>query len=109
MGDHKHHELGNGEPHVVNGDLFVLVKNPLEKRPQYFIGHCQHHGVKTVQSRHAAKKMDAVTAKAWHAFLEKAGHDFFVAVHHAPEQKKDGKYRVISVNGQGPGTVRRYL
>ena len=108
MGDHKHHERGDGTPHLVDGDLFVLVRDPLATRPHFFIGHCQHNGPHTSPFRHQAKKMDHLTAKAWHSFLALAGHDFYLAVHHPPTPKKS-KMRIISSKGDGPGVVRRYL
>lgn len=83
---HKHHAGGNGVPSIAPNDLFVLVKHPLAKRPEYFIGHTLRHGTHVAPSKSLAKRMDALTARAWHDFLTKAGHEFFLAVHHEPEK-----------------------
>jgi hypothetical protein len=106
MGDHKHHERGDGTPHICDDDLFVLVRNPLAKRPTFFVGHHVENGVHSTPFKHQAKKMDAVTAKAWHEFLAKAGHDFFVAVHHE-KKPKPSPMKIYSIKGEGSG-VRRY-
>jgi hypothetical protein len=105
--NHKHHK-GNGEVHIDREDLFVLVKDPLSKCPKYFIGHCEQNSMRTTALKHAAKKMDHQQARAWHDFLNRLGHDVFLAVHHQPEPKKS-KYRIVSSRGEGPGTLRRYL
>lgn len=78
---HKHHEGQDGCPRVAHDDLFLLVQNPLSKRPHYFVGHSPVHGVQTVRTACVAKRMDHLTAKAWHDFLLKAGHDFFLCTH----------------------------
>ena len=83
---HKHHASGNGVPNILPTDLFVLVKNPLAKRPEYFIGHTLRHGTHVAPSKSLAKRMDHFTARAWHEFLSKAGHDFYLAIHHEPEK-----------------------
>lgn len=100
---HRHHD-GTGSVYVHPEDLFVLVKDPLAKRPHYFIGHTQTHGPHTSPLRHQAKRMDAVTAHAWAHFLQEAGHSFFLAVHH--EAKKKQPMKILSVKGEGGSKFR---
>jgi hypothetical protein len=95
----KHHNGKTpGTPHIQHEDLFVLVTDPLSKNPKFFVGHSEQRLCAT-SLRHQAKKMDHATAKAWHDFLTKAGHDFFLAVHEEEPPKQKG-IRILSHHGE---------
>jgi hypothetical protein len=61
--------------------LFILIKNPLAKRPAFFAGHTPGHEVHITPFKHCAKKLDFTCAKAWSEFLQRNGHEFFIVAH----------------------------
>ena len=77
MSEYKHHERKDGLPNVQREDIFVLVLSPLQS-PRYFLAFRERRVI-TTALRSLAKQMDWISVKCWQDFLDRMGHDFFIA------------------------------
>jgi hypothetical protein len=90
----RHHSPKHGLPVVDRRDLFILVKEPMSKRPRFYVGHVDkvHH---FTPLRSQAKVLDYLCAKLWAEHLIQNGHEVFVCSHEVKVVKHDPKIPTV--------------
>jgi len=99
MSEYKHHERKDGLPNVQREDVFILVLSPLQN-PRYFLAFRERRVI-TTALRSLAKQMDWLSVKCWQDFLDRLGHNFFIAT--GESSKPIGKSRMVKSKGASSG------